>query len=463
MHPRKALAWLTVAAIGIPVLGWTREAGAGARADNLPPSISITVPLDGTTLSGLVEVSGIATDNAAVERVDLSLDGAIFASVRRISNWSVALDTKAYPDGPHILVAKARDSSGNKASTSVAITFKQVGPTPPRHRMYAFYYMWWNTAHWQTELGSRYPYDAFPLPLPATLDEAGCNPLSLYEGNHLVDVPTTLYSQDDPGVIESHVRQAAGAGLAGFLANWRGTGLAGQTTRDTAYSRRLAELVRAVNEVNAEGIPFKLWLNYKASHQPTLEQVLNDWEYLEKQYAGDPALDRYYSDRPIIVWNRTQDYPTAWLKTVSGRFRSTFFIVGSESWKSWTSERAQYLDGNTYYWSSQNPYSNPASFSQLKKLADMVRSSGPNPDGSKKLWFSPLAPGYNHILGGGSSCVPRNGGQTMTDLFKGNSASDPDGWAFISWNEIEEATHVEPLQRWGSFYLDLLSSIIEAD
>ncbi len=46
--------------------------------------------------------------------------------------------------------------------------------------MYAYYYLWWDTHHWQTTLGPSYPFGQSPLPVPATLDANGCNPSSLY-------------------------------------------------------------------------------------------------------------------------------------------------------------------------------------------------------------------------------------------------------------------------------------------
>lgn len=54
-----------------------------------------------------------------------------------------------------------------------------------------------------------------------------------------------------------------------------------------------------------------------------------------------------------------------------------------------------------------------------------------------------LTPGYNAtLLYHRPTCVPRNKGQTMHELLTGNSVSEPDGWTFISWNEITEGTYV---------------------
>ena len=80
-----------------------------------------------------------------------------------------------------------------QARPMLAVTGKPV---------YAYYYLWWSTQHWKDKLGSNYPYSASPLPLPATADADGCNAVSKYSGNHLIDVPAALFSQDEAGVIE---------------------------------------------------------------------------------------------------------------------------------------------------------------------------------------------------------------------------------------------------------------------
>src|SRR5262245_51609355 len=74
--------------------------------------------------------------------------------------------------------------------------------------VYAYYYLWWSTQHWKDKLGPNYPYNSSPLPLPAITDADGCNAVSSYVGNQLLDVPATLVSQDDPGAIENDVRTA---------------------------------------------------------------------------------------------------------------------------------------------------------------------------------------------------------------------------------------------------------------
>jgi hypothetical protein len=106
------------------------------------------------------------------------------------------------------------------------------------------------------------------------------------------------------------------------------------------------------------------------------------------------------------------------------------------------------------------PWTNGQSFAQIAELAAEVRSSR-NPDGNEKKFFAPLAPGYDKVLGGGASCVPRQGGKTMQASFVGNAASNPDGWMVISWNEITEGTYIMPLGRYGQQSLNTFRAITD--
>jgi hypothetical protein len=333
------------------------------------------------------------------------------------------------------------------ASASVA-TQRAAIAVATKPRIFAYYYLWWSLDHWKKALGPNYPTTGSALPLPAQFDANGCNPKSLYAGNTLTDVPQKLYSQDDPGFIEADVRQAAASGLAGFAVNWAGNGSAGQTVTSTPYSRRLQAMVDAVHKVNSEGIPFKLWLSYKASASVLPQAAIDgDLGYIAAKYAADPAFDRARSAKPTVIWQGSRKYGVGALQAISSKYRSKLRILGDET--TWSPSRAPYLDGNAYYWSSQNPYTNPQSFQQLSALAASVRGSGANLDGSRKAWVAPLTPGYNKQLAGGSSCVPRKGGQTLRTIFAGNSATKPDDFGLISWNEITEGSYVDPMTRYG--------------
>jgi len=84
--------------------------------DNLAPSVSILEPAGGAVLAGPVSISASASDNIAVGRTEIYLDGALFATAD-----SAVWDTTAATDGSHSISATAYDTSGN-AATSAAVT-----------------------------------------------------------------------------------------------------------------------------------------------------------------------------------------------------------------------------------------------------------------------------------------------------------------------------------------------------
>jgi subtilisin family serine protease len=127
--------------------GWDPQYGYGrvnaARAvaaavvavpsDTTSPTVSITSPASGSTVSGITTVGITASDNTGVSRVDLYIDGALYAS-DAASPFAAAWDTTRMTDGSHTLVARAYDPVGNMAvSTTVTATVWNGGAdaTPP--------------------------------------------------------------------------------------------------------------------------------------------------------------------------------------------------------------------------------------------------------------------------------------------------------------------------------------------
>jgi len=343
------------------------------------------------------------------------------------------------------------------ASVIMAPVGAQLAPTPSSspatartsspQGMYAYYYLWWDTHHWQSSLGSNYPFGQSPLPLPASLDSSGCNPNTPYGGNVETDVPAALFTQDDPSQMAYDVQSAIDAGLSGFAVDWFGTGSASQTPTSNAEDQRLDLLVRAVDQAQAAGHNFHLWLSYQASSTSlTQTSITGDLSYLTSQYGSDPAFDRTNGGKPTFIWVGSYKYSTAVVAAISQQFRSALYFVGGYQWNQWNTTDAQYFDADSPYWSSQDPWGNPQSFQQLNGLAATLHAEG-------KKYFAPLSPGFDRQLDGSSGCVPRDNGATLQALFNGNSGGSPEGWLLISWNEITEGTYVTPqLQRYGSTY-----------
>ncbi len=316
--------------------------------------------------------------------------------------------------------------------------------------VYAYYYLWWSTQHWKDKLGSNYPYSASPLPLPARTDADGCNAVSNYSGNQLLDVPTQLVSQDDPGAIEADIRTAKGAGITGFWLNWVGNGTTSQTRTTVTYTRRLSEAFAASVRVGG----FKNWVSYKVASTPSTTYIINDLNFLYREFQNEPGWERI-DGKPVVTFTGSRKYSDADVLRVSNAVRDRIFLVGDETRTTLTTARIAMFDAITYYWSSQDPFGNPQSFNQIKEMGDKVHAAG-------KRWYAPLNPGYNSKLLDGGTCIPRRNGDTIRSLWNGNAGSNPDGWGFISWNEIAENTHIKPLQKWGTSSLNVLASLIGA-
>jgi len=331
--------------------------------------------------------------------------------------------------------------------------FSSVHATPSQPQasgrpVYAYYYLWWSANHWNNKLGSNYPYGASPLPLPATTDADGCNAVSNYAGNQLLDVPTTLVSQDDPGAIEDDIRTAKNAGISGFWLNWSGDGTSSQTRTSVTYTRRLAEAFAASARVGG----FRNWISYKAASTPSADAIINDLNFVYNEFQNETAWERM-DGKPVVTFTGSRKYSDADVLRISNALRDRMYLVGDEARSTLTTTRIAMFDAITYYWSSQDPFGNPQSMSQIKEMGDKVHAAG-------KRWYAPLNPGYNSQLLDGGTCIPRRNGDTIRTLWNGNSNSNPDGWGFISWNEIAENTHIKPMQKWGNSSLSVLSALI---
>jgi glucose/arabinose dehydrogenase len=107
------------------------EASATATADTTPPTVSITAPTAGATVSGSVTVSATATDNVGVADVQFLVDGTAIADDTS-APYSIAWDSRGVPNGAHDITAIARDAAGNpRTSEAVRMTVDNAATPPP--------------------------------------------------------------------------------------------------------------------------------------------------------------------------------------------------------------------------------------------------------------------------------------------------------------------------------------------
>jgi hypothetical protein len=103
----------------------------GAAVDTTAPTVSITAPVDGSTLSGVATLTADASDDTGVSRVGFTVDGTIVGE-DTTAPYAFAWDTTGVADGLHTITAWASDAAGNTGSSaSVSITVHNAPPPTP--------------------------------------------------------------------------------------------------------------------------------------------------------------------------------------------------------------------------------------------------------------------------------------------------------------------------------------------
>ncbi|PYR35032.1 MAG: hypothetical protein DMF93_22440 [Acidobacteria bacterium] len=125
----------TLSAIARDAAGNTATSPISVTVNNdlTAPTVSMTAPADGATVSGsAVAVSASASDNVAVAGVQFLLDGAAVGAEVTTAPYTMAWNSTSAANGAHTLAARARDAAGNQTtSTSVAITVSNIATGPP--------------------------------------------------------------------------------------------------------------------------------------------------------------------------------------------------------------------------------------------------------------------------------------------------------------------------------------------
>jgi hypothetical protein len=93
-------------------------------ADSMPPTVSLTTPVNGSTVSGNVAVGASASDASGVAKVEFYVDGKLVSSDTS-APYSFNWNTRKLKGTTRTLAARAFDTAGNAAtSNSVTVTVK---------------------------------------------------------------------------------------------------------------------------------------------------------------------------------------------------------------------------------------------------------------------------------------------------------------------------------------------------
>ena len=81
--------------------------------DTTPPTVTITSPQDGSTVSELVTITCMSSDDVDVEKVELWVKGVSTGVTDDTEPYSLEWNTTTYEDGSYVITIRSYDTSGN--------------------------------------------------------------------------------------------------------------------------------------------------------------------------------------------------------------------------------------------------------------------------------------------------------------------------------------------------------------
>ena len=104
-------------------------AKSGITFDNTAPTVAISAPANNASVSGIVSITGTATDNMGLSKVEISIDGGIYRpTTGATASWAFAWDTSKVVNGTHTITAKATDTQNNTKTATITVTVTGSSP-----------------------------------------------------------------------------------------------------------------------------------------------------------------------------------------------------------------------------------------------------------------------------------------------------------------------------------------------
>jgi hypothetical protein len=304
-----------------------------------------------------------------------------------------------------LLTVGAFLSSGAPPAGAAPTAAPRTSPLP----LFAYYYQWFDPKSWERAK---------------------------------IDYPVLgRYSSDDRQVMTQHIQEAKAAGITGFIVSWKDS---------PTNTRRLRSLAAIAAHERFNLAMIYQGLDFDRNPLP-IAKVAADFKTFEAQFAGNPVFYRL-GGKPLTIWSGTWAFSEDDVATVTRGVRPGLLVLSTEKSVAGYRRIADVTDGDAYYWSSVNPSTNPTYATKIQEMSSAVHADG-------KYWIAPIAPGFDARLVGGTKAVPRHDGATLRAEYSIALRSSPDVLGLISWNEFSENTYVEPSERFGRRYLDVLADL----
>jgi Protein of unknown function (DUF4038)/Bacterial Ig domain/Domain of unknown function (DUF5060)/Putative collagen-binding domain of a collagenase/Carbohydrate binding domain len=119
------------------------SSAASTGTDTTAPTVTLSAPVAGSTVTSTVNVAATVSDNVGVMGVQFKLNGTSLGPEVTALPFAVAWNTTSAPDGSHTLTAVARDGAGNvTTSPPLAVTISNAAPSDPQATSTTQYKRW---------------------------------------------------------------------------------------------------------------------------------------------------------------------------------------------------------------------------------------------------------------------------------------------------------------------------------
>ena len=100
---------------------------------NIPPTVEITYPEEGQTVSGTITITGTAEDSdGTVKYVEVKIDYDTWETATGTTSWTYQWNTTQHPDGTHTIYARSYDGENySNEDTVIVNVYNGIDNIPP--------------------------------------------------------------------------------------------------------------------------------------------------------------------------------------------------------------------------------------------------------------------------------------------------------------------------------------------
>ena len=256
------------------------------------------------------------------------------------------------------------------------------------------------------------------------------------------------YDSHDPKIVETHCRQAAEAGITGFIVSW---------WRQGDFHDQGMPLM--LDMAQRHGL--KVTIYYETvppASNPSPEGAANDLLYLARQYGSHPAWLKVDGKPVFFVYGRAigQIKVSGWEKAIDD-FTASFPGGGVFLSDRIAADAARVFDGvHTYNETGATQGKAPDA---VRKWARATFPNWVRTAGQERISCVTVIPGYDDSVQPSRKpprpITERYQGKTYQALWEEAITARPDWVLITSWNEWHEGSEIEPSVELGDRYLKI--------